>query len=302
MKKKLTFLLPVILTLVVLLSGCSTKVPKYNAKQKLGPQINYTITGIDAGAGIMASTQTALSKYGLTQNNWQLQTSSTAAMTSTLDKAIKHKQPIVITGWQPHWMFTKYPIKFLKDPKQVYGKTESIHTIVRKGLQKEQPQAYQMLDRFNWTPAEMSQVMMQINNGKDPQKAAQEWIKANPSKVRTWTQGIRKVAGKPTIKLTYVAWDSEIASTNVVAEVLRSLGYNVTTQAMEMQPMWASIATNVADAQVAAWLPTTSAKYYHDYQGKFVDLGPNLKGGARVGLAVPKYMTNINSIEDLKNK
>ncbi|EIM1322286.1 glycine/betaine ABC transporter, partial [Listeria monocytogenes] len=29
------------------------------------------------------------------------------------------------------------------------------------------------------------------------------------------------------------------------------------------------------------------------------DLGPNLKG-AKIGLAVPKYMTNINSIEDLK--
>ena len=38
-----------------------------------------------------------------------------------------------------------------------------------------------------------------------------------------------------------------------------------------------------------------------DYKGRFDDLGPNLKG-AKVGLAVPKYMTNINSIEDLKNK
>ncbi|EHL2642191.1 glycine/betaine ABC transporter, partial [Listeria monocytogenes] len=39
--------------------------------------------------------------------------------------------------------------------------------------------------------------------------------------------------------------------------------------------------------------------YYKDYKGKFEDLGPNLKG-AKIGLAVPKYMTNINSIEDLK--
>ena len=301
MKKKLGLILPVVLTLAFLLSGCSTKAPKYDANKPLGPQINYTITGIDAGAGIMASTQKALSEYGLTKANWQLQTSSTAAMTSTLDKAIKHKEPIVITGWQPHWMFTKYPIKFLKDPKHVYGKTESIHTVVRKGLKKDQPTAYQILNRFYWTPTEMSQVMIQVNNGKDPQKAAQEWLKANPAKEREWTKGLHKVSGHPTIKLTYVAWDSEIASTNVVAEVLRSLGYKVTIQAMEMQPMWASIATNVADAQVAAWLPTTSAKYYHDYRGKFVDLGPNLKG-ARVGLAVPKYMTNINSIEDLKNK
>ncbi len=299
MRQKRHLLLPVILTLIILLSGCSTKVPKYQAKKALGPQINYTVTGIDAGAGIMASTQKALSAYGLTKANWQLQTSSTAAMTSTLDKAIRHQQPIVITGWQPHWMFSKYPIKFLKDPKHVYGKSESIHTIVRKGLKNDQPVAYTLLDRFYWTPAEMSQVMLKVNNGQDPRKAAQEWIKVNPKTVQKWTKGLKKVSGKPTLKLTYVAWDSEIASTNVVAEVLRGLGYKVTIQAMEMQPMWASIATNAADAQVSAWLPTTSAKFYSDYQGQFVDLGANLKG-ARVGLAVPKYMKNINSIEDLK--
>ena len=142
MRQKRHLLLPVILTLIILLSGCSTKVPKYQAKKALGPQINYTVTGIDAGAGIMASTQKALSAYRLTKANWQLQTSSTAAMTSTLDKAIRHRQPIVITGWQPHWMFSKYPIKFLKDPKHVYGKSESIHTIVRQGLKNDQPVAY----------------------------------------------------------------------------------------------------------------------------------------------------------------
>ena len=62
----------------------------------------------------MGNTQTALEKYGLTQKNWQLQTSSTAAMTSVLDKALKNKQPIVITGWVPHWMFTKYDLKFFR--------------------------------------------------------------------------------------------------------------------------------------------------------------------------------------------
>lgn len=302
MKKKLSLLFSIFFTfiLIVSLTGCTAKFPRYNKKEALGPQINYTITGIDAGAGIMASTQKVLSAYGLSKDNWQLQASSTAAMTSTLQKAIRHHQPIVITGWQPHWMFTKYPIKFLKDPKNVYGKAESIHTIVRKGLKKDQPTAYTILDRFHWSTTDMSKVMLQVNNGKNPEAAAKQWIKANPKKVQTWTKGLKKVSDHPKFKMTYVAWDSEIASTNIVAEVLRRLGYDVTIQAMEMQPMWASIATNVADAQVAAWLPNTSAKYYHDYQGEFEDLGVNLKG-ARVGLAVPKYMTNINSIEDLKN-
>jgi len=298
MRKKLLGMLLALGLFAVVLSGCQSATPKYNPKESLGPQINYTITGIDAGAGIMSSTDKALKEYGLTKKNWQLQTSSTAAMTSTLDKAIKHKEPIVITGWQPHWMFTKYKLKFLKDPKNVYGKSENIHTIARLGLKKDMPTAYALLDRFYWTPSEMSQVMLKVNNGTDPEVAAKDWIKKNPDKVAKWTKGLKPITNHKKIKLTYVAWDSEIASTNVVAQVLKQLGYDVTIQAMELQPVWASVATKAADAQLCAWLPNTSGKYYKDYKGQFEDLGVNLKG-ARVGLAVPTYMTSVNSIEDL---
>ena len=148
-KLKRLLLLGFIALLIVPLAACQSSTAAYNPKQKLGPQINYTITGIDAGAGIMGGAQSALSAYHLQKDNWQLQTSSTAAMTSTLDKAIKYKQPIVITGWQPHWMFTKYPIKFLKDPN-VFGKAESIHTITRVGLKKDNPAVYKFLTQFHW--------------------------------------------------------------------------------------------------------------------------------------------------------
>ena len=297
-KQKFIKLFLLALLIIPIISACSSQTAPYNSKEKLGPQINYTITGIDAGAGVMASTQNALSDYKLADSNWQLQPSSTSAMTSTLDKAYKNKQPIVVTGWQPHWMFKKYKLKFLKDPKNVYGKAEHISTIVRKGLKKDSPEAYTILDRFHWTPSQMSDVMLYVNAGMSPKKAANKWIKKNPKIVDQWTKGVKKVHGK-SIKLTYVAWDSEIASTNVIAQVLKKQGYKVTIQSMEMQPVWASIATNAADATVSAWLPKTAAKFYSDYKGRFVDLGANLNG-AKVGLAVPTYMKNINSIEDLK--
>lgn len=290
----------ILLTAVAfVLTACSTRPAAYQATKPLGPQINYTITGIDAGAGVMSSTTKALAAYDLTKGKWQLQTSSTAAMTSTLGKAIKHKQPIVVTGWQPHWMFTKYHLKFLKDPKNVYGHAESIHTIARLGLKKAKPQAYTVLDRFHWTPKDMSAVMLQVNNGVDPKQAAKQWLRQHPASLKTWTKGVAKAHGQLT--LTYVAWDSEIASTNVVAEALRQVGYDVSIRPMEIQPLWASVATGAADAMVCAWLPNTSGKYYADYKGKFTDLGENLKG-ARVGLAVPTYMKKINSINDLLTK
>ncbi len=54
----------------------------------------------------------------LKEQNWQLQTSSTAAMCSQLQKSIKYKQPIVVTAWQPHWMFKKIPHQVLERPQK----------------------------------------------------------------------------------------------------------------------------------------------------------------------------------------
>lgn len=87
------------------------------------------IIGIDAGAGIMKTTEKALNEYGL---DYKLMTASAPAMTTSLDKAIRKKEWIVVTGWTPHWMFGRYKLKILDDPKQIYGKAESIHTVVWK--------------------------------------------------------------------------------------------------------------------------------------------------------------------------
>jgi glycine betaine/proline transport system substrate-binding protein len=103
---------------------------------------------------------------------------------------------------------------------------------------------------------------------------------------------------KKSIKLAYVAWDSEIASTNVVKHVLETeLGYEVEMLQVDAGPMWAGVADGSADAMVAAWLPGTHASYLEQYGDRLEDLGPNLTG-TKIGLAVPTYM-DIQSIEDL---
>lgn len=144
------------------------------------------IIGIDPGAGIMKGTQTAIQKYQLPL---KLVQGSDAAMTAALAKAIRKKEWIVITGWKPHWKFSQYKLKFLADPKGVYGQKESIYTIVRKGLKEDKPQAYQILDRFHWTNEDMQEVMLQIHSGKSPDEAAQDWIKKHPAKVKEWVSG-----------------------------------------------------------------------------------------------------------------
>ncbi|WP_066174278.1 glycine betaine ABC transporter substrate-binding protein [Bacillus marinisedimentorum] len=258
-------------------------------------QLDHTITGIDAGAGVMQAAEDAIEKYGL--DSYELQASSSAAMTQALTDAIEAEEAIVVTGWTPHWKFSKYDLKYLDDPEGVFGGEEKIHTIARKGLEGDMPNAYKILDQFNWETSDMESVMLEVNEGADPEEAAANWIKENEEKVAEWTEGAEEVDGKE-ISLAYVAWDSEIASTNLIATVLEDMGFKVDMTQVEAAPMWAAVANGDADAIVAAWLPGTHAAYMEDYEADVEDLGPNLEG-AKVGLVVPSYM-EIDSIEDLK--
>ncbi|MFC7750954.1 glycine betaine ABC transporter substrate-binding protein [Paenibacillus thermoaerophilus] len=276
-----------------MLAGCSSDGDQKDAS--IGKELNYEIIGIDPGAGIMKATAEAIEAYGL--SDFKLVEGSGAAMTAALDKAYKDKKPIVVTGWTPHWKFSKYDLKYLDDPKNIYGGDEQIHTIVRKNLKTDHPSAYAMLDRFEWTADDMGKVMLAVNDGKKPEEAAADWVKENESKVKAWVEGLDKASGTK-LKLAYVAWDSEIASTNVVKTVLeQELGYKVELLQVEAGPMWAGVAGGDADAIVAAWLPTTHQDYYNKYKDQVEDLGPNLKG-TKIGLVVPAYM-DIQSIEDL---
>ncbi|TVP87999.1 MAG: glycine/betaine ABC transporter [Alkalicoccus sp.] len=257
-------------------------------------ELEYTITGIDAGAGIMSAADNALEEYDL--EDWTITASSDSAMTQELATAYENEDPIVVTGWTPHWKFAEYDLKFLDDPENVFGEAEDIHTFVRDGLSDDMPEAYEVLDNFEWTEDDMNEVMMDIQEGTDEEEAARNWIDANEDTVSEWTDGVDSVDGEE-IDLVFVAWESEIASTNMIALVLEDLGYEVTMDPLEANFMFQAVATGEADAMVAAWLPLTHDHLVEDYGDDMEDLGANLEG-ARTGLVVPEYM-DIDSIEDL---
>jgi glycine betaine/proline transport system substrate-binding protein len=261
----------------------------------VGESVDYKITGIDPGAGIMEATDRAITDYEL--DKWDVTTGSGAAMTAALKKAYDAEEPIIVTGWTPHWKFAKFDLKYLDDPKGSYGGEEQIRTIGRIGLAEDLPEAHQILSNFKWSEEDMGEVMIAIQEGEKEEVAAQNWIDANAEKVAEWTDGVDKVDGDK-ITLAYVAWDSEIASHNVMKLVLEDMGYNVTLTQVEAGPMWTAVADGSADATLAAWLPITHETYANKFEGKFEELGVNMEG-VKIGLVVPQYM-DIDSIEDLK--
>jgi glycine betaine/proline transport system substrate-binding protein len=147
-------------------------------------ELNGKITGIEAGAGVVKASQAAIEDYEL--DGFEVQTSSSGAMAAALGEAIEDEEPIVVTGWSPHWKFAKYDLKYLEDPKGTFGGEETINTMVRQGLEEDAPLAYQILDNFHWDAADIEAVMLEINNGEDPEKIARNWVDNNKEKVQEW--------------------------------------------------------------------------------------------------------------------
>lgn len=141
------------------------------------------IVGIDPGAGLMAASERAVDAYELELN---LVSGSDAAMTAALARAIERDEWVVVAGWTPHWKFAAHDLKYLDDPKNVFGDEEHIATIVHPSLQQKAPDVYQLLDNFYWTAEEMGQVMMMIEEGMEPYDAARTWIAQNEEKVNSW--------------------------------------------------------------------------------------------------------------------
>lgn len=144
------------------------------------------VYGIDPGAGLMQLSEKALEEYKL--NKFELMEGSGATMTAALADAIKNKQWVVVTAWSPHWMFGRWELKYLDDPKGILGGEEHIDTIVRKGLKKDMPEVHAFMDRFQWASPDQLQMVMAWNQepGADPYKNAVRFINENPKLVNGW--------------------------------------------------------------------------------------------------------------------
>lgn len=295
-----------IVALTMLLAACSDSESSNDdndgegeeTSENYSEEVDYTITGIEPGAGISVATEKAIEEYDSLQG-WEVELSSTAAMMTELDAAMSNEEPIIITGWNPHWMFAKYPdMKYLDEPKEIYGGEEGINSLARLGLEEDKPEAFKLIDQFEWDIEDMEEIMYEAEEtGEEVEDVAVQWVEDNEDKVAEWVDGVDDVNGVE-VELASIPWDSEIASSSVLREVMEQKGFEVEVTPVDVAIVFESVASGDADATIAAWLPITHQEFYEKHQDDLIDLGPNLTG-AKIGVVVPEYM-DLESIEDLE--
>lgn len=146
---------------------------------------NGEVIGIDPGAGLMSASDEAMRAYGLT--DYTLLDGSDAAMTAALDRAISRGEPIIVTSWRPHWMWAAYDLKYLADPLGVFGDAEQVETAANNDFVANGPaEVIDFLRAFQWTGADVGDVMLKVRGGMEPAAAAAEWISENQELVDSW--------------------------------------------------------------------------------------------------------------------
>ncbi|MGJ0390203.1 glycine betaine ABC transporter substrate-binding protein [Microbacterium sp. CGR1] len=128
-------------------------VPEYSELNSIedlagkGSEFDGKIFGIEPGAGLTAQTQKMMPEYGL-DSEYELVTSSTAAMLTELKSATDKQEDIVVTLWRPFWANDAFPLKDLEDPKGAMGESEALHFLGTKGFAEEFPEAAELIEKI----------------------------------------------------------------------------------------------------------------------------------------------------------
>jgi len=161
------------------------EIDKISELNSVKENFDSQIVGIDAGAGVMKTTEQVIDQYNL---DFELISSSGPAMTAALKDAIDNNEWIVVTGWRPHWMFGRWDLKFLQqDEDKMMWEEGNIHIMGRENIESDKPELAQFLKNMFFTDAQLGDLMLQVEQSEeDVSVVATEWMNNHPDLVNSW--------------------------------------------------------------------------------------------------------------------
>lgn len=145
---------------------------KPEVREKLGGKILTS----EVGNGQYKLTEKAIKEYKL--DGYKMVASSESGMLSELDRNLKRDKWSLINAWSPHWMFSKWSLRYLDDPKKIFGGAEQIHAIARKGFSAERPDVARFFANFKIPQADLEKLMAAARESSSD-KVVAEYYAAN---------------------------------------------------------------------------------------------------------------------------
>ena len=107
--------------------------------------------------------------------------------------------------------------------------------------------------------------------------------------------------GGRNISIAVVAgWDEDVAASNLWTSLLEERGYTVNMQELDIASTFTGVANGQVDLYMDAWLPTTHQAYWDRSEDRLEVVSTWQEG--RNTVVVPDYVTDVNTVADLKGK
>ncbi len=167
---------------------------------KFNEQLDGKIYGIEAGNDGNRLIIDMIEKGSFGLKEFEIVESSEQGMLAQVQRAVDRKEPIVFLGWAPHPMNANFELEYLAGGDEVFGPNyggATVHTNVRQGYLEECPNIGQFLKNLVFSLEMENEIMGAIlNDNKDPEAAAKEWLAAHPDVLAGWLEGVTTFEGE----------------------------------------------------------------------------------------------------------
>ncbi len=158
------------------------------------------IYGIEPGNDGNRLIQDMIDKGAFGLKGFEVVESSEQGMLAQVERSDRRNKPIVFLGWEPHPMNSRFEMHYLAGGDDFFGPNfggAEVYTNTRKNYVKDCPNVGKLLDNLVFTLKMENEIMGAIlTDGKEPNKAAKAWIKANSSALDAWLDGVTTFDGQ----------------------------------------------------------------------------------------------------------
>lgn len=166
-------------------------------------QFDERIYGIEPGNDGNRLIQSMIDSNAFGLEDFELVASSEAGMLAQVGRAVDRDEWIVFLGWEPHPMNANFDLAYLAGGDDYFGPNyggATIYTNTRAGYVDECANVGTLLNNLEFSLAAENEVMALIlDEGMQPEAAAEQWLSNNPEVLDTWLEGVTTLDGEPAL-------------------------------------------------------------------------------------------------------
>lgn len=167
---------------------------------KFKEDLKGEIYGIEPGNDGNRLIQDMIDGDKFSLKSFKMVESSEQGMLAQVERAIKRNEGVLFLGWEPHPMNSKFELAYLEGGDEVFGPNlggATIYTNVRASYLSECPNVGKLISNLKFTLPMENQIMGAIlDEKKEANDAAKEWLKKNPDAIKPWLEGVTTKDGK----------------------------------------------------------------------------------------------------------